>query len=116
MKADPRFAPELAKGVKPTRNYRQWRALTKEAREKAVKEAEQLAKQGTKKAGKSTLKKAGKFVKKVPAVGLLFLVWDIKDKGVGGGIANNLLDQVPYLGWVKMGTECIGGDWIPDKE
>jgi len=46
------------------------------------------------------------FIKKVPILGLLFIVTDVQAKGVVGGVANNLLDQVLYLGWVEFGSKC----------
>jgi hypothetical protein len=57
-----------------------------------------------------------KIIKRVPVVGLVFIYSDINDKGVVNGVCNNLLDACPILGWVKFGTECFWGDWLPDKD
>jgi len=122
MKADHRFAPILAKGVPAEKTgaatYRAWKSMTAQAREKVIREAEeQLLKKGgtrvTKKVGGKLVKGV---VKRVPLVGLVFWVSDVQAKGFVGGTANTLLDQVPFLGWGKLGSECLIGDWIPDKE
>ena len=54
--------------------------------------------------------------KVLPVVGLVFIYSDINDKGVVNGVCNNLLDACPILGWVKFGTECFWGDWLPNKD
>jgi hypothetical protein len=57
-----------------------------------------------------------KIVKRVPIVGLVFVYADIKDKGFIKGVCNSVLDACPFVGWGKLGTECIWGDWFPDNE
>ena len=37
------------------------------------------------------------------------------EKGFIGGTCNTLLDACPYVGWGKLGIECITGDWFPDN-
>ncbi len=32
------------------------------------------------------------------------------------GSCNSLLDACPFVGWGKLGVECIWGDWFPDNE
>jgi hypothetical protein len=100
----------FAKGAVALHSYHQWKNLARENREKFVKEAaEKLAKRGARKAGK-------RVVKKVPFVSLLFLADSIKSKGVANGVADCLVDAIPYMGWAKAGAECVGGDFFPDSD
>lgn len=102
MKKLSEFAPLLAKGSQAKLSYQAWKAAARKARREALEAA---------------LKKGGKKVaKRVPLLGLVFISEDIQAKGVVGGIANNMADQVPWIGWAKFGSECVWGDWIPDKE
>lgn len=95
------FASQLANGSAAKLGYDAWKSAARKARREAIQEF---------------ITKGGKKVtKKVPVLGLLYIVEDIQAKGVAGGVANNLLDQVPYLGWAKFGYECAYGDWIPNK-
>jgi hypothetical protein len=108
MKKSPEFKDLIQKGKPAKLGHKEWLEKLRQVRKKVVEEgAKELLEKGGTKGGK-------KLAKKVPIVGILFLLDDINRKGIVGGTANNLLDQVPYLGWVKM-TECITGDWIPDK-
>ncbi len=106
MKRKRQFVNILAQGSKATMNYDKWLDLAKETREKFIKKYQKII----------VKKKTGEiFVKKVAMLGLIFILADINNKGFAAGITNNLLDQVPYLGWTKMADECVHGNWIPDK-
>ena len=109
MKNMPEFSSLLVKGTKASLSYGAWKTAADQARRKAAKEAsEAFAKSAAKRGGK-------KLLKRVPVVGLMFLFEDISEKGFIGGMCNTLLDACPYVGWGKLGIECITGDWFPDN-
>jgi hypothetical protein len=54
-------------------------------------------------------------VKRFPVVGLVVIITDVSSKGLPSGICNSVLDACPALGWGKLVSECIWGDWFPDK-
>ena len=109
MKNMPEFSSLLVKGTKASLSYGAWRTAADQARRKAAKEAsEAFAKSAAKRGGK-------KLLKRVPAVGLMFWFEDISEKGFIGGTCNTLLDACPFIGWGKLGIECITGDWFPDN-
>jgi hypothetical protein len=110
MRNDSRFKGILFKGVRVKIGYIKWQKLTAIAREGIVRKA-------SRKATKTGLKVVTKkVVKKVPVLGLVFVVYDINNKGFSGGVCNSLLDACPAVGWGKLAAECIWGDWFPDKE
>jgi hypothetical protein len=41
--------------------------------------------------------------------------FDVRNKGVVGGVVNSGLDMVPFLGLAKNAIELFTGDFIPDK-
>ena len=109
MKAMPEYRSILGKGVKAPLSYSAWRPAAAAARQKAAKEvSESVVKSVVKRGGK-------KVIKKVPVVSLVFVFSDIHDKGFVGGVCNTLMDACPFVGWGKLGIECITGDWFPDK-
>ena len=109
MKNMPEFSSLLVKGTKASLSYGAWRTAADQARRKAAKEAsEAFAKSAAKRGGKQLWKR-------VPAVGLMFWFEDISEKGFIGGTCNTLLDACPFIGWGKLGIECITGDWFPDN-
>jgi len=111
------FAMQLATGSPAKVTYQAWKDIARKVRREAVEEfAQKAEKAAEKKIERKIGKKVGKrLIKKVPIVGLIFIVQDVEAKGVVGGIGNSLLDQVPWVGWAKLGFECIWGDWIPDR-
>jgi hypothetical protein len=107
MYKDRRFASAIKSGKKAKMTYAGWKAATTAERESLHK----LIRGGVGRLGtKGTLKKV------VPAISILFVVHDINAKGMAGGIANTVFDATPYMGWVKLGSECVWGDWIPDGD
>jgi RHS repeat-associated protein len=110
MKKSDQYSSILGKGVKTKLNYSAWRRAADQARKATTKvAAKSLAKRGLAQGTK-------KIVKRVPIVGLVFVYADIKDKGFIKGVCNSVLDACPFVGWGKLGTECIWGDWFPDNE
>jgi len=110
MKKSDQYSSILGKGVKTKLNYSAWRKAADQARKATTKvAAKSLAKRGLAQGTK-------KIVKRVPIVGLVFVYTDIKDKGFIKGVCNSVLDACPFVGWGKLGAECIWGDWFPDNE
>ena len=110
MKKSAQYSSALSKGVKTKLSYMAWRKSANQARKVATKAAaKSLAKRGLAQGAK-------KVVKRVPLVGLVFVYTDIRDKGFVRGACNSLLDACPFVGWGKLGAECIWGDWFPDNE
>ena len=110
MKNLPQYKLIFEKGVKARLGYIAWRKAADQARKSATKAASKsLARRGVAQGAK-------KVVKHVPIVGLVFVYTDIRDKGFVKGTCNSLLDACPFIGWGKLGIECIWGDWFPDNE
>ena len=109
MKNMPEFSSLLVKGTKASLSYSAWRTAADQARRKAAEEASEAFAKSAAKRGRK------KLLKRVPVVGLMFLFEDISEKGFIGGTCNTLLDACPYVGWGKLGIECITGDWFPDN-
>lgn len=64
-------------------------------------------------------KLARRVAKSVPYVGtamtLGLIGYDIKRKGVVGGVLNSGLDAIPFVGLAKNAVEFFTGDIFPDK-
>ena len=69
------------------------------------------------KAGGWTIAK--RVAKSIPYVGTVMTIglvgYDIKKKGVVGGVLNSGLDAIPFVGLGKNVIELIRGDFFPDK-
>ena len=67
-------------------------------------------------AGRKVARRIGK---SLPFVGALvsaaFLYEAMKRKGPVGGIADTVLNAVPFFGALKNGIELMTDDWIPDR-
>ena len=61
-----------------------------------------------------------RFSKSVPYVGsavaLGMIGYDIKKKGLVGGVLNSGLDAIPFVGAGKNAVELFTGDFFPDKK
>lgn len=42
--------------------------------------------------------------------------YDIKRKGLLGGVVNSGIDAIPFVGLAKNAVELFRGDFIPDKK
>lgn len=64
-------------------------------------------------------KVARRVAKSIPYVGtamtLGLIGYDIKKKGVVGGILNSGIDAIPFVGLAKNAVEFFTGDIFPDK-
>lgn len=79
----------------------------------------------TKKSLKRKLAEAGgwkvarRVAKSVPYVGTVMTIgligYDIRRKGVVGGVLNSGLDAIPFVGLAKNAVEFFTGDIFPDK-
>jgi hypothetical protein len=107
MFKDPKYAAIIKKGKRAKLSYRVWKVTATSEREALHK----IVGRGLKRMGtKGVLKKV------VPIISIVFIVQDVRAKGPVGGVANTLFDATPYMGWVKLVTECVWGDWIPDAD
>ena len=107
MKNMEKFKGALKSGKAAEVSYQGWRTalkITSKERKIMIESVEKAAKKGS-----------AKVTKKIPILGLVFVAVDIRNKGWLSGSANSLCDQCPVLGWFKLGAECAGGEWFPDK-
>ena len=67
-------------------------------------------------AGRKLVRRIGK---SVPFVGGIvtaaFLYETMKRKGAGPGLADAVLNSIPFFGALKNGIELFTDDWIPDR-
>lgn len=105
MYRDPKYSAAIRKGKKARLAYSAWRSAATSEREAL----HALTKNGVKKLG-------GTYRKVVPILSVVFIVQDVEAKGLSGGIVNTLFDSTPYLNWVKLGSECVLGEWVPDGD
>jgi len=81
-----------------------------------IKENTSLQKKLVKAGGWSLAKRVAKSIPYVGTVMTIGLVgYDIKKKGVVGGVLNSGLDAIPFVGLGKNVIELIRGDFFPDK-
>ena len=81
-----------------------------------TKENTSLQKKLVKAGGWSLAKRVAKSIPYVGTVMTIGLVgYDIKKKGVVGGVLNSGLDAIPFVGLGKNVIELIRGDFFPDK-
>lgn len=64
-------------------------------------------------------KLARRVAKSIPYVGTAMTIgligYDIKRKGMVGGVLNSGLDAIPFVGLAKNAVEFFTGDIFPDK-
>lgn len=64
-------------------------------------------------------KLARRVAKSIPYVGTAMTIglisYDIKRKGVVGGVLNSGIDAIPFVGLAKNAVEFFTGDIFPDK-
>lgn len=65
-------------------------------------------------------KVARRVAKSIPYVGTVMTLgligYDIKKKGVVGGVLNSGIDAIPFVGLAKNAVEFFTGDFFPDKQ
>ena len=67
-------------------------------------------------AGRKLARRIGKSVPFVGAmVSAAFLYDTMKRKGAVPGLADAVLNSIPFFGALKNGIELITDDWIPDR-
>lgn len=62
---------------------------------------------------------ARRVARSIPYVGTAVAIglvgYDIKKKGVVGGVLNSGIDAIPFVGFAKNAVEFFTGDFFPDK-
>lgn len=109
MENQPDFKNKLSRGCRAKVSYDKWKPAMVVARDNVLSFV-----------SKGKVQKnchgAKRIIKRVPLLGVMFIVNDVRAKGVKNGVANSLLDACPFIGWVKFFDECLDGDWFPNVE